>query len=247
MRVPKRIWQTWKTHTVPDHWKASPESIRQQCPNWKYTLMDDRDNLRFVREEFPEYLELYESFDREIYRADMIRYLLLYKYGGVYMDLDIKLTRPLEDLFQNEGELYLVQTPNWSGYTNSFMASVPNCLFWIHCVEKIAERAANTPWYIRGDLKVLWTTGPSMVSSVVKEYDRPYVTIPYKLAHPCSICDHYFNRPCSDEHSYIEELEGSSWSNSSEWFHFLVCRWDWVFISILALILLVIILIWLVH
>jgi mannosyltransferase OCH1-like enzyme len=236
MQIPKRIWQTWKTHEVPDEWKASPQSIRQYCPDWSYHLMDDYDNLQFVEQNYPEYLQLYKSFDREIYRADLVRYLLLYQYGGVYLDLDIKLKRPLEDLFAQGGDLYLVKTPNWSGYTNSFMASVPKCPFWLKCIQKISERAANTPWYIRGDIKVLWTTGPNMVSEVLKKYNHPYMTIPSKLGHPCTICDHYFERSCSSDESYIEELKGSSWSSQASWFHFFVCRWQYLLFAIFLIL-----------
>jgi len=235
--IPKRIWQTWKTHTVPEQWKASPESIHKYCPDWTYQLMDDQDNLQFVQETFPEYLSLYLQFDREIYRADMVRYLLLYKYGGVYLDLDIQLQRPLDHLFNTGSDLYLVQTPNWVGYTNSFMASAPNCPFWMKCIQKIKDRVENKPWYIQGDLKVLWTTGPNMVSEVIREYNHPYVTVPYKLGHPCTICDHYLGRNCVNVESYIQELPGSSWSTSASLFHFLICRWQLVVFILIVLIL----------
>lgn len=115
MGIPKIIWQTWKTHQVPEKWSQSPESIRLTAPDWDYHLTDDQENLEFVQREFPEYLPLYLSFDREIYRVDIIRYLRLYRHGGVYMDLDIKLKRPLDELFKTDADLFLVKTPNLGG------------------------------------------------------------------------------------------------------------------------------------
>jgi len=239
MAIPRIVWQTWKTHQVPDKWKESPESIRRYCPGWKYRLTDDQENLDFVRKEFPQYLSLYQSFDREIYRVDMVRYLRLYRYGGVYMDLDIKLKRPLDELFKGDGDLYLVRTPNLNGYTNSFMASKPKCPFWLRCIEEIKRRSQNRPWYIIGDLKVIWTTGPDMITEVARQYNQPFVTIPYLLGHPCTICDHYLNRPCSEDDSYVEELQGSSWTGTaSSLFHFVVCRWDLVVPLVIMVILL---------
>ena len=245
MGIPKLIWQTWKTHQVPEKWRASPESIRRHCPDWSYRLTHDQENLDFVQNEFPEYLSLYRSFDREIYRVDMVRYLLLYRYGGVYMDLDLKLTRPLDQLFRTNADLYLVRTPNLNGYTNSFMASKPRCEFWLKCIEKIAHRWKNRPWYILSDLKVIWTTGPDMITEVAREYTRPFVTIPYRLGHPCTICDHYLNRPCTMDASYMEELPGSSWTGAvSGLFHLIVCRWDLVVVLLLLLLLLLVVSPW---
>lgn len=241
MGIPKIIWQTWKTHQVPDKWKASPESIRHHCPDWSYRLMSDLQNLEFVQQEFPEYLSLYRSFDREIYRVDLVRYLLLYRYGGVYMDLDLKLKRPLDQLFKGHHDLYLVRTPNLHGYTNAFMASRPGCPFWLRCIEEIQRRSQNRPWYILGDLRVLWTTGPGMITRVAQDYNRPFVTIPYLLGHPCSICDHYLNRPCSSEESWVEELPGSSWTGmASHLFRTAVCRWDYIVPILIVLLLLLI-------
>ena len=46
--IPKIIMQTWKNTQVPDHWKRSPESIKQHMSDWQYVLMTDDDNRKFV-------------------------------------------------------------------------------------------------------------------------------------------------------------------------------------------------------
>lgn len=236
MQVPKIVWQTWKTREVPDKWKPSQQAIKIFCSDWEYVLTTDEDNRNFVIARFPEYLALYDSFEKEIYRADMIRYMYLYTYGGVYLDLDLQLVKSLDDLLEY-GDLFLVKTPNFGGYTNAFMASAPGNVFWLRCLEEIERRSVNKPFYIQGDLKVLYTTGPSMITKVVSEYNRPFVTIPYKLGHPCSVCDTY-DGVCEDEDSYVLELEGSSWSTSAKLMHFLYCRWKLILVIIVLIILL---------
>ncbi len=236
MQIPKRIWQTWKTSTVPDKWRPSPQSIQKFCPDWEYRLTTDEQNRNFVKQIFPQYYELYQSFDREIYRVDIVRYLLLYSYGGVYIDLDLELIRPLEELLTGDSDLYLVRTPNLGGYTNAFMAPAPGCPFWLECISEIAHRAKYRPWYIQGDLKVLWTTGPQMITSVISRYNRPFMTIPYRLGHPCSICDNY-NGTGDLSEAYVRELEGSSWSGSAATVHYIMCCWE----TILAIVVLLLI------
>ena len=47
----------------------------------------DKDLLEFVKTNYPEYLALYQSL-KGVYMADMARVLVVYHYGGIYMDLD---------------------------------------------------------------------------------------------------------------------------------------------------------------
>ena len=47
----------------------------------------DKDLLEFVKANYPEYLDLYQSL-KGVYMADMARVLVIYHYGGIYMDLD---------------------------------------------------------------------------------------------------------------------------------------------------------------
>ena len=97
--IPKIIMQTWKNTDIPDKWKSSPASIRQYMPDWEYVLMTDDMNDQFVRTYFPDFYSHYVNFPYPIQRADAIRYMWLYKHGGIYMDMDFELIKPLDDLF----------------------------------------------------------------------------------------------------------------------------------------------------
>ena len=97
--IPRIIFQTWKTHSVPEKWKTSPESIKTFMPSWKHVLFDDSENEAFVKIHFPEYIDFYKKLKFPIQRADFIRYCFLYINGGVYADLDIEFIAPIDDLF----------------------------------------------------------------------------------------------------------------------------------------------------
>jgi mannosyltransferase OCH1-like enzyme len=130
--IPKIIMQTWKTQEVPEKWKISPLSIKNLMYDWKYILMDDEENRKFVENFFPDFLSFYDNFPYNIQRADAIRYMFLYMYGGVYMDLDFEVQQDLSILFKKENscEIFLVKSGNiGSFFTNSFMASKPKCNF----------------------------------------------------------------------------------------------------------------------
>jgi mannosyltransferase OCH1-like enzyme len=48
---------------------------------------DDRARA-FIAEEYPCFLEIFDSYPYPIQRADVIRYLILAYFGGIYIDLD---------------------------------------------------------------------------------------------------------------------------------------------------------------
>lgn len=49
----------------------------------------------------PEILKIYDSYERDIQRADIFRLIVVYLYGGFYMDLDMLCLRNMDDLCNN--------------------------------------------------------------------------------------------------------------------------------------------------
>ena len=46
--------------------------------------------------------DVYNSYPYAVQRWDMIRYLILYEYGGIYADLDYECIDALDSLLENE-------------------------------------------------------------------------------------------------------------------------------------------------
>lgn len=44
-----------------------------------------------MQEDFPWFLSTYLSYPRLVQRSDVMRYMVLYKYGGVYLDADVSV------------------------------------------------------------------------------------------------------------------------------------------------------------
>ena len=240
MSIPKIFMQTWKTHIVPDKWKSSPESVRKYMPQWKYFLMSDEENRQFCQQYFPDFLDVYDNLEFPIMRADAIRYMWLYINGGIYMDLDDVLVHPLDDLFTSDADAYFVKSGNSSWiYTNSFLASKPGCPIWLECIEAMKKKYRW--WMIGKHLKIMYTTGPSMLHKVLKETKHPFATLPTHLINPCSICD----SPCLAEDSYVLPLEGRSWCGWDTLAGgFIMCKWKKIVLVIS--IILVVLIIWLI-
>ena len=53
-------------------------------------FFDDKDRYKFIKKEFSHYLRAYRKIKHGAVKADLWRYLIIYKYGGVYADIDSK-------------------------------------------------------------------------------------------------------------------------------------------------------------
>lgn len=87
--IPKIIHQTWKNTKIPDNWIDAQKSCKILHPDYKYILWTHEDMDKFVKSEYPNFYKTYISYKYDIQRCDAFRYLVLYTYGGIYLDLDI--------------------------------------------------------------------------------------------------------------------------------------------------------------
>ena len=132
------------------------ETWRSNNPDYEYVLWDDADNRRFVAEKFQWFLPTYDSYDAEIKRADAIRYMYLYTYGGIYADLDFECLKPFDSLLETyKGyDIILGEMDSSSNHAatewhssnnipNAIMISKPACQFWIRVLERMIIKASS--------------------------------------------------------------------------------------------------------
>jgi mannosyltransferase OCH1-like enzyme len=90
------IIQTWKTKEVPKQYEAFVNNVKVLHPHANYMFFDDRDIVDFIIRDMPEYYETFVSLTSTIQQIDFFRYLAIYYYGGLYLDLDVFMERPFE-------------------------------------------------------------------------------------------------------------------------------------------------------
>jgi hypothetical protein len=159
---PKIIHQTWKDEQVPPSLAPYQESWKRLHPDWEYRLWTDADNDALVEDEFPSLLDLYRSLPRAIHRADFARILYLWRFGGLYVDLDIAALRPADELLDGhdcllgtEPKLHAERLRGVDQVVcNAAMASEPGHPFWEKMIGEIRERSTQ------GREDPVWMTGP---------------------------------------------------------------------------------------
>uniref|UniRef100_A0A6C0LZG7 Glycosyltransferase n=1 Tax=viral metagenome TaxID=1070528 RepID=A0A6C0LZG7_9ZZZZ len=223
VRIPKIVMQTWKTNVVPDEWKPSRDAILKYMPSWEYVLMTDEDNRVFVKEHFPEFYPFFQTFRYPIQKADAIRACWLYVKGGLYIDLDLEILKPLDDLFTVDANLFFVSAGTLSSYvTNSFMAAKPKDPLWLQYIDNMKKIPPD--WAMTKHLEVMAVTGPMSLTYVLRNTDRPYLMIPKRYIKPCNECDG--NIGCDLTEAYVKPLKGGSWESlDSKILNWWRCKW----------------------
>lgn len=105
MAVPRIIHQTWKTKRLPPQLARWAASWRAHNPDWEWRLYDDADCEAVLAESFPQLLPLYRALERPVERADLFRYAVLWRDGGVYADLDAVCLAPIDAWLRADDQL----------------------------------------------------------------------------------------------------------------------------------------------
>ena len=117
--IPKDIHQTYSSwDNLKPEWKENIEKMSRLNPDWIYHFYDDAAVEQFILNEYGEpILALYQRINPKIgpARADLFRYLLMYKKGGVYLDIKSTITQPLNATLLPEDQFIL---SHWSQMPN---------------------------------------------------------------------------------------------------------------------------------
>lgn len=228
VKIPKIIHQTYKSiEKLPEVWKNTPQSWINNHPEWEYVFWSDDDCRNYIQKHFPWFLEVFDGYEYPIQRADAIRYCILYMQGGLYADCDIESIKPLDDLFYEDSEIYLIKTPANDVVTNCFMASKPKSEFWNIVLKEMVYRFKNPSiLWIGKHWKVMYTTGPMMLNYVFNKYKTQFTInfLPRELLLPtcCNICS---EKPCHSPYGYTKLLPGCSWNAlDSTLYNWLYCN-----------------------
>lgn len=212
--IPRIIHQTWKTEKLPDNVVSFAQSWGRFNPSWRRILWTDRMLLSFVAEHYPQFLELYMRYPREVCRTDAARLMILHTFGGVYADIDAECVAPLDSLEQ-ESRLVLCQEPplHWKHHApyrghpfivfNGVMASPAGHPFLHHVIERLPEtRYGNEVMDIAGPCMLTgrylgYTAKDSIVlypcQLFTPEDGSGQKVAPYTESTPATLTRHYWH------------------------------------------------------
>ena len=169
--IPPIIHQTWRNRNIPkvaQEWVASWMSTN---PGFEYWFWTDSEIKEFFAMYVNMYYTLYMWYPWSIQKADVMRYFILWMYGGTYVDLDMESLRPLGDLLlshsciiaQEPEELsFIHHGRNTTIVSNALMACRPRHPFMKFIINNLYSRIEMDG--------LLETTGPFMLTEMLIKY-----------------------------------------------------------------------------
>ena len=170
MQIPKKIHFTWSDEYVPESFREFKRSWEIFNPDYEQQLWTDKMNRLLVEEEFPYLVERYNSYRYDIQRANVARYLVLYKFGGVFLHLDFECLKSIDELMASV-ECVLCESENKGSLVKNlaFIASVPNHSFIKHIIEGLINTNCTSDDCLE---RVHKTTGNLFLSEMYESYER---------------------------------------------------------------------------
>ena len=106
--IPKTIYLCYKHKQIPNYIIPNWQKLN---PNYNIILYDNQDCIDFLNEHYgEEYVTIFNFIKDGPIKADFWRCCILYKYGGVYADIDTKPIMPLDNLIETDLELLTVRS-----------------------------------------------------------------------------------------------------------------------------------------
>ncbi len=143
--IPNNLFQIYILYDKSNIPNYIFEKINTFAPNYNYYLYDDDKALHFLNSYFSNLVvQRFKDLKLGAHKADLLRYCLLYVYGGVYLDIKTLLIKPLDEIFVNKTYFYTCLMDFDTVIYNGLIASKPRNNIFLHLIYWIV----NIPLYI---------------------------------------------------------------------------------------------------
>ncbi|KAJ5127818.1 mannosyl phosphorylinositol ceramide synthase SUR1 [Penicillium atrosanguineum] len=150
----------------PDEWIIARESCHEKNPFYEQYVWNDETAHQFIEAHFTWFLPTYTTYLLPPQRVDALRYLLLWHFGGIYLDPEIGCQLSIEPLLHDVTALL---PQNWPyGVSQRMIASRANHPFVIKVALDITDHGHSWPKHATA----MFSTGPIIISRVLARWFR---------------------------------------------------------------------------
>lgn len=170
VRIPKIIHQTWKDTEIPRKLTGWVKTWLEKNPDYEYWLWTDASARKLIAERHPSLLDTFDNYNEGIRRADALRYVVLYEFGGVYADMDMESLKNLDPILRKYS-CFLPQEPYehpilYGNFEHLVINALMGCSVKHPFMKSLID---NLPFYSHM-WNVLDSTGPHFLTSMYKKY-----------------------------------------------------------------------------
>ena len=197
--TPFNIIQTWKTDNIPPKYKQMVDKVKKLHPDANYMFFTDNDIVNFIKTRFPQYLSIYNNFKYKIEKIDFFRYLAIYYYGGLYLDLDMEMHKSFNptDFLSNEcvfpieflqnGD-FVLQKQHFNKLIGNYAFYAPkNHPFLKLIIDNVVNKRLQKSLSRSPEKYVYYSTGPVLVTQSYIDFSQKTIKlikpIPFRKEH----------------------------------------------------------------
>lgn len=178
MAIPKIIHQTFKSSKLPllTRWHIS--RFKRKNPEYRYEFYDDLRIEKFLSDEFDGHiLKIYQRLDIGAAKADFFRYAVLFKKGGVYIDIDSSIQGKLDDFILPDDSAIISSEKNPGLYVQWALIFEAGHPFLKKTLELVCENIKCNAY----PQDVHQMTGPSVYTKAIAQSLKENPEINYRL------------------------------------------------------------------
>jgi mannosyltransferase OCH1-like enzyme len=196
------VHRIWLGGDLPWDAREFGESWERHCPGWEIRTWRDW-NLPPLANQ-----DAFDAARHPAQKADLARFELLLRFGGVYVDTDVESLKPIEPLLDGIDCFAAAEDRMWIG--TAVMGAVPRHPFIARLVERAPRSIAENP-----GMPPNRQTGPWFVTTQLSKYrtvdkDRhPVVVFPPELFYP-----YHFSQPERRYEYFPDAIAVHHWSAS---------------------------------
>jgi hypothetical protein len=168
INIPPNIFQTWNTKKLPPKMYYAINVIRKNNPGFRYYLFDDNDCRKFIKNNFDKsILYAFDSLIPGAYKADLWRYCILYKYGGIYLDVKYYPINGFKLVNLLKEEHWVLDADKYGIYNALMVCKAGNELL-LKAINKIVDNVKNKFYGV----SFLEPTGPRLLGKYFSDKEK---------------------------------------------------------------------------
>lgn len=162
--IPKkvhRIWLAWDPNRpeLPQRYQEYDTIFKAKFASWEIIEWDIAKVDQFIQKEYPTFWCVYNRYS-PVKKHDAARYLILKKYGGVFLQHSLVFKKDIEPLLRGATAVFLEESAIANTIWTNF-AMIPNHPILANIEDVLRKRK---------DLRVLEATGPNVITYLVRQY-----------------------------------------------------------------------------
>jgi mannosyltransferase OCH1-like enzyme len=200
----KIIHQIWYqgADQIPSNLKANSINIIKYHPDWQYIIWDDSKIQNYFGANI---LGVYYRLEHLHQKVDFIRYCILYELGGVYIDMDVTILKPLDEIvdkYQDSEaiisnlnldpvESYLLTSHKEFLNNGVICCPRPKSGFMLSLINHISKNYQCKFYDLNKSICINRTTGPRLFTQLFNQYpNKANITVlDWSFFEPCLVKD----------------------------------------------------------